>query len=391
MGLELSALNCNGGRENCAFLPSFRSQGVSVYNDENALFWKDSPVLYQLGGSFFCFPNYGPALDGEGIEENCCGYSASSYWMVEKYGTDSPSGGIWVLASLKNRQKRYVIKRLDMLLPGQNVRYTAVSVTNNGEDPLVGNATWSNNYGAPFLETGCQLNSCAKTWMTQPDGNESPYVRHSFAAGVQFEDLSHVPLGGGKTANYVEVPAPNGYSDFISGRVPRDAPLGWSSVINPRQQMIAFSFFPGPSVLEEGDMPVNFINYRFAYGGLNMTPHALYDGGTCFDYSLGSGAGTNMLYLGLGMAKEKGTLMGVDTTVTIMPKQTKTMYYAMAFQPYENPRMGMNYYTLERTDGGLTLRRTKSWLFIPCEPEFTSIRNLKDSLSAERNAQETAE
>lgn len=390
MCIEFSSVNCMGGRENCASIPHFRSMGVSVYNDENASFWKDSPTLYQMGGSYVCFPNYGPANPGKMDEEDANGYTASSYWMVERYGTDLTSGGIWVLSSVKNRQRRYVVRKLDMLLPGEHVHYTAVSVTNNGTEPLLANAAWSNNLGFPFLESGCVLNSCAKTWMTEPD-HPDENVHHSFAAALQFDDLSHIPLGGGKFSDYTVVPMPNGCTDFISGRVPRQVPWGWSSVINPRQQMLELSFFPGPLTVEDGDIPMNFINYQFNYGGMHGTPYSLYDGGTSQSFSLDCGAGTNMLSLGLSAAKEKTTLMGVDTLVTINPGKTKTMYYAQAFLPYENPRMGLNFFSLEQTEGGLTLRRTKSWMFVACDPEFNAIRKLVASLNAERNGSDSGE
>ncbi len=383
MGVEFSARNAFGALENSAWIPPFHSGGVSVYDDPNSSFWKHSPLLYQMAGSFFCFPNFSPfPLKDVSPEEGKTG-TEGQFWVVERYGIDPSSGGIWALSMMKNRQSKWHVEKIDLLLPGQNVHYTATTVTNTASSLLEGTVVWENNVGSPFLESGCVLGSCAKTWMTPPDTLDGK-VRHMLPCGVQFDDLSHIPIGGGRTVDYTVVPSPNGRTDFVSGRVPRTADLGWSSVINPRQQMLLFTFFPGPRGLGEGDIPINFVNFCFNYGGRGVTPEALYDGGSSRSFSLDVGCGTNMLDMGLETAREKRTLMGVDTLVTFQPGESKTMYYASAFLPYAASRIGLNFYTVERVLNGLELKRTKSWAFIACDPSFRAIRDLLLRLREEK-------
>jgi len=389
MNVEFSATNLFGGRENCMYLPYFRSIDVSVEADENKDFWKNNPLWYQMGGSCFSFPNYGPACTVGGEEISCGGITAASCWTLERYGTDSKSGGVWMLSSIKNRMKRYVVRKLDLLLPGQNVHYTAVNVSNNNDSPLVGNAAWRNLVGSPFLEMGCEINACAKTWMTEPDWRNESIGHHNFANGIQFDDMSAIPTQSGHTVDYTVVPGPNGCTDFISGRVPRDLAMGWTSVINPRQQMLFFTFFPGPAALEENDMPINFNNFLFDYGGLNDTPFAFYDGGTSQSYSVGCGSGTNILSLGLAESIGKPTLMGVDTLVTIPSGENRTMYYASVFQPYENARLGLNFYSVEEDGEGIIIKRTKSWAFIAADTRFVAIRKLFKELNGEKTVSDT--
>ena len=63
MALELSAIAPQGGRLNAHLIPHYRGTGTSVFSDENADYWKNSPYLYQKGGSYFSFPNYVPAYE----------------------------------------------------------------------------------------------------------------------------------------------------------------------------------------------------------------------------------------------------------------------------------------------------------------------------------------
>ena len=383
MGVEFSSRNPSGAWENSAWVPPSHASGVSVYDDPNAGFWKHSPVLYQKGGSYFSFPDFGSFPVTDETDERERNFCEGRSWVVERYGTDPASGGIWILSASKNRQARWQVEKIDLLLPGQCVHYSATTVTNQASVPLEGTAVWSNNIGSPFLESGCLLNSCAKTWMTPPDTLDGR-IRHLLASGIQFDDLSHVPVGGGRTVDYTVVPMPNGHSDFITGRVPRQSTLGWNSVINPRHQMVFFTFFPGPRALKSGDMPVNFVNFGFNYGGRPLAPEALYDGGTSRGFSLDCGAGTHMLDMGLDAARKKRTLMGVDTLVTFQPGESKTMFYASAFLPYTSSRIGMNFYNVEQVMNGLQLKRTKSWTFIACDVEFHALRALVARLAQEK-------
>lgn len=380
MELELSSVAPNGGRINAHLLPYYRGTGTSVFSDENREFWKNSPHLYHQAGSYFSFPNYGPptsqednTLQGQG------GFTPSAYWMVERYGTDPEFGGVWLMSLVRNRKEKWQVRKIDMLLPNQPVHYTACVITNNSGADMTANATWSNELGAPFFESGCVLNACAQSWISSPAGQIQGSVSR-LQPNTQFDDWKKAPLLGGGTVDLTEVPSPIGKTDFISGLVPRSSNLGWSSVINPRQQMIYFTFFPGPNALGPDDIPVNFNNFLFEYGGRIEPPWAFYAGGMSQQYSINCGSGTNRLYRGTENLSPNDTLLGVPTTVTIKDGETKTLYYAKAFCPYDNTRIGGNFYNVEQVVEGLVLKRTKSWAFIPADSTFHSLRRLTKRL-----------
>lgn len=379
MVLELSSDTPAGGRLNAHLLPHYRGSGTSVFSDENSQYWKNSPFLYQKAGSYLSFPNFGPSFSDGDEEQEHNGYTASSYWMVERYGTDPEFGGVWLMSLVRNRKAKWQVRKIDMLLPNQPVHYTACVITNNGSEDLIANATWNNELGSPFLESGCVLNASSESWAT---GSEDPHIgiTSRLAPNTTFDDWKKAPLKGGGTVDLSEVPPAIGKSDFISGVIPKTASMGWSSVINPRQQMVYFTFFPGPASLEEDQVPINFNNFLFDYGGRSETPWALYPGGMSQQYSLNYGSGTNHLYEGLEHTKPGDQLMDADTTITVKPGETKTLYYASAFCAYDNNRIGGNFNTVEQVVEGIVLKRTKSWAFIPSDSTFHCLKQLTKRL-----------
>ena len=44
------------------------------------------------------------------------------------------------------------------------------------------------------------------------------------------------------------------------------------------------------------------------------------------------------------------------------------------FVSYDNPRIGLGFYSVEPTDDGLVFKRTKSWAFMPLDHGFSAIR-----------------
>jgi hypothetical protein len=351
-----------------------------VFSDENREFWKNSPHLYHRAGSYFSFPNYGPpVLQEDTTQQGFGGFTPSAYWMVERYGTDPEFGGAWLMSLVRNRKEKWQVRKIDMLLPGQPVHYSACVITNNSGEDMVANATWSNELGSPFLESGCVLNASAQSWISSPAGQIQGSVSR-LQPNTQFDDWKKAPLLGGGNVDLTEVPSPLGKTDFISGLVPRTSNLGWSSVINPRQQMIYFTFFPGPNAIGVEDIPVNFNNFLFEYGGRIETPWAFYAGGMSQQYSINCGSGTNRLYRGTENMGPNDTLLGAPTTITIKEGETKTLYYAKAFCPYDNTRIGGNFYTVEQVVEGLVLKRTKSWAFIPADSTFHSLKRLTKRL-----------
>ncbi len=380
MVLELSTELPSGGRVNAHAIPWFRGTGTSVYSDENSDFWRNNSLLYQKAGSYFCFPNFGDACQDGPVFHEMDGYSANGYWMVERYGTDSTFNGAWMLSSLVSREagNRWNVQKVDMLLPGHPVLYTSCTIRNDGDSPLTANIAWRNTLGAPFLESGCLLNSSAERWMTTNQSLNGIYGR--IADGIQFDDLRKAPLKSGGTVDLTQVSGMTGSTDLIAGVVPSSSRLGWNSVINPRQQLLYFTFFPGPAVLEEGDVPLYFNYFLMDYGGRQLSPWALYDGGTSQVFNLGCGSGTSFMEEGVVRSVQQETLMGCPTTISLAPGETKTVWYGSALVPYENPRIGGNFYSVEQVVEGIIVKRTKSWAFIPADSTFHCLKTLAKTL-----------
>lgn len=381
MVLEFSTTNAKGGRINAHPLYWFHGKGVSLADDGNREFWRDSTLLYHLAGNFFCFPNFGGGHMLDGVFHEPHGWTANRQWSVLKYGTDFETGANWVLSSMRSQAAGYAFDayKIDMLLPGHPVLYTSVSIKNTGAQAFPANTAWHNTVGSPFLETGCIVNLCAQNFITAVEKSEFEHSAR-LAFGKEFNDLAKAPLRKEGTCDLSEVPGMIGHTDFITGVVPRDAKLGWSSVLNPRQQMVYFSFFPGPSVVAEDEIPLNFNDLWLQYGGRPMTPWALYDGGTDQTFCLGVENSTGYYANGLAESLKNPTLLGAPTSYSIPSGAVRVQRYGTAFTTYDNPKMSAGIQTVEQVVEGVVLKRGKAWAFIEADTTFHFLKKMEEKL-----------
>jgi len=381
MVLELSNIGESGGRINAHPLYAFRGREPSIQSDENYEFWHNSNLLYFLGGNFFCFPNFGPNHTVSGVYHEAHGWTANSLWTVVKYGTDAELRANWLFSTLSSPEPNYPfhVKKIDMVLPGHPVLYSSIAVTNAGLEPLAANAAWHNTVGSPFLETECIVNLSAKQFSTAPQDSEFERTGR-LACGVEFDDLEKAPLKKEGTCNISQVPGVIGYTDFITGRIPDDARLGWSSVINPRLKMVYFSFFPGPAAVEQNEVPLLFNNLWMQYGGRPFTPWALYEGGTDQTFALGVENSIGHYANGLERALREQEVLGAPTTVTIPPGETRIQRYGTAFTSFENAKMAAGVQSVEQVVEGLVLKRGKSWAFIESDSTFHFLKLMEKKL-----------
>jgi len=381
MVLELSNVNHQGGRTNAHPLYWFRGTGLSMVGDENHGFWRNSNLLYNLGGNFLCFPNFGGAHRYGNVFHEPHGWTANGQWTVVKYGTDFETGANWVLSSMKSPDSGYPceVRKIDVLLPGQPVLYTSVSVKNLGTEPLVANTAWHNTVGSPFLESGCVVNVSAQSFLTAVEKSEFESTAR-LAMGKEFSDLSKAPLAAGGTCDLTQVPGMIGFTDFVTGVVPKEARLGWSSVVNPRQQMVYFSFFPGPAAVEPDEISLNFNDLWMQYGGRPWTPWALYDGGT--DHTLCLGVENAVGYYAEGLAKSLAnpTALGSATYVTLPPASVRFQRYGTLFTSYENTKINGGIQSVEQVVEGLVLKHGKAWTFVDCDSTFQTLREMEKKL-----------
>ncbi|NCB00535.1 MAG: hypothetical protein EOM67_00015 [Spirochaetia bacterium] len=374
---ELSNTNKYGGRVNAHPLFYFLGKGSSVAEDANHDLYNNANLLYTLGGNFFCFPNFGPPHSYNNTNLPPHGFTANGLWNVVKYGTDGETGATWLLSTLIGvGDYPYIANKIEMLLPNHPVLYSSVTIENPSDNPIIANAAWHNTTGSPFLESGCIINLAAKEFVTVEKGSEFDSTGR-LAMGATFDDLTKAPLRSGGTCDIEQVPGMIGFTDLISGKIPSENKLGWASVINPAQQMVYFTFFPGPSAVEEDEIPLTFNNLWMQYGGRKFTPWALYEGGTDHTFCLGVENSIGYYASGLAESVKQGNLLGSPTTVTIKPHSRRVQRYATAFTDYEQVKMGSGIQSVEQVVEGIVLKRGKYWAFIESDSTFHFLKELE--------------
>jgi hypothetical protein len=381
MVLELSNLQEAGGRVNAHPLYSFRGREPSIAEDRNGAYWHNSELLYFIGGNFFCFPNFGFENQVDTITHPTHGWTANGLWTVVKYGTDAEIGANWLLSTMESPDPGYPFTawKIDMVLPGHPVLYSSVSVTNRGEKMLPATAAWHNTVGPPFLESGCVINLCANRFSTAPSYTEFDQTGR-LEPGKEFDSLEKAPVRNEGFSDISVVPGMIGSTDFITGAVPKEARLGWSSVINPRLKMVYFTFFPGPAAVEPKEIPLRFNNLWMQYGGRPFTPWALYEGGTDQTFCLGSENSIGHFANGLQKALKEPEVLGAPTSVLIPAGETWVQRYGTAFTSYDNVKMGSGIQSVEQVVEGLVLKRGKAWAFIESDTTFHFLKQMEQKL-----------
>jgi hypothetical protein len=379
--IELSSLNSLGGRINAHPLHYFRGHKELFEEENNQEFWQNRPLLYYLGGSFFCFPNFGPPHQVGNISHQEHGWSATSRWVCLKYRTDAELGANWLLYKLVNDEESYpfVAYQIVMMLPGHPVLYSSTTIKNLGSKDLVANGGWHNNLGCPFLETESVVDLSAKEFVVNPFDRQFDLIGR-LEAGAEFDDLSKAPLKEGGTCDLRVIPGLIGATDFVSGKIASDAKLGWASVINPRLKMVYFSFFNGPDAASEDDIILNFNNLSMHYGGRPFTPWAMYDGGTDQALVLGLHNSTGFFNNGLAHSLKNPTILDAPTTFVVPVGQQRTLRYASAFANYENVKMGSGVNSVEQVVEGVVLKRGKAWTLIECDSTFHFLKEIEKKL-----------
>ncbi len=297
-----------------------------------------------------------------------------------KYGTDGDVGALWLLSVMKGvAPYAYTAYKIDMMLPNHPVLYSSVTIENNQATDILTNAAWHNTAGPPFLESGCVINLCADRFSTVPGGSEFDATGR-LALGQEFDDLSKAPLRSGGTCDLRTVSGMIGYSDFITGAIPSKSALGWASVINPAQQMVYFTFFPGPSALGEDEIPLRYNNLWMQYGGRPFNPWALYEGGADQTFCLGLENSTGFYANGIEKAVQAKTLLDVETTVTIPAGKRRVQRYGTALTSYDQGKMSSGIASVEQVVEGIVLKRGKSWAFIESDSTFHFLKEMEKKL-----------
>jgi hypothetical protein len=192
--------------------------------------------------------------------------------------------------------------------------------------------------------------------------------------------LSKAPLTFGGQADLGTVPSPNGYTDFVSGAIPKSARLGWSSVVNPALNLAYIVFCPGPAAVSgnsDDEITRYFNDLWMQYGGRPYTPWAPWDGGPDQTYCLGMENAVGAWVFGLDYARKVKQVLGSPATVTIPAGTEKTLYYGCLFAPYERRILDSGIVGIDTEESRLVCKSaTEFWKF-DADPSFTIIRGIK--------------
>ncbi len=352
--VELSCKLKNGARVSPLCLPYFRGTGSGVLSDENSAWWRNRQALYQAGGLYFNFP--------ESTDEIIT--TTNTYWSLKKYGTENESHGVWKYSEMKSREmnNRYTAQKVDLVIPGMNVLYTAIRITNTSSTPLKGNPSFSVVLSAPLIESGSSFWSNGRYYTAYPLAKRESGINR-FQTDKVFDDLKKFLTPEGQQVDASYVPGPTGTYDYMIGKLPEGDSIGYALVLNPRNQLV-YSIFT-PKVQSEGEYQFPNVTIGQNYYGRMDAPWALFDGATpqVMAATLGFNAGP------------KGT-----KDLTLEPGESKVMYVANAFSYYANPRMNLGAYSVDVSDKGFTLKRTKSSVMLEADTTFSSIRKLSKKL-----------
>jgi hypothetical protein len=377
--------NVQGKRQiNAHWQPWFRPNSGKPYRDaKDGHFWK-SAMLYNIAGNFPCAPNFGPGHIINGVTMPPHGWTANLKWEYKKIGLDEKSGAAWVLTVMNSPDASMPLsfKKIDALVPGQGIHYSALSIRNLGGNDTEICCAFHNTLGSPFLESGCVISAAANTWITAPPGGEFDATTR-LALGAEFSALSKAPLSFGGITDLSIVPSPIGYTDFVSGAIPKSSLIGWSSVINPELKLAYISFFPGPATAAktgDDEIILYFNDLWMQYGGRPFTPWAPWDGGPDLTYCLGAENAVGAWAYGLDYARKLRNLLDSPTTVTIPAGGEKTLYYGCLFVPYEKSILDSGIVGIEPEDAHLVCKSaTEFWKF-DADPFFSILRRIREGL-----------
>ena len=375
---ELSAL---GEGLNAHWLPWFRSNSGKPYrDDEDGAFWKGS-LLYHIAGNFPCLPNFGGGCIIDGVDMPAHGWTANQSWKFQGSGVYEGAG--WALSAMESQEPSMPLsfRKIDVLLPGQNVHYTSIAVKNLGAKDAEICAAWHNTVGAPFLAKGSRLSTCADAWITAPAGSEFDTTSR-FVPGAEFKTLKEVPLLKGGKADISVVPGPIGHTDFAAGRVPDSSSLGWSSLVNPALKMAYICFFTGPAAAAGDDIILRFNDLWMQYGGRPFTPWAAYEGGTDLTYCLGTENSAAAYAQGLDYSRQVKKVLDAPATVCIKGGEEKFLRYGTLFGSYRQNILDEGVCTLEGESGALACQGKDGYWRFAADPLFGILKKLEKNAGA---------
>jgi hypothetical protein len=362
---------------NAHWVPVFRDASGGPWDRaRHETFWK-STLLRRIAGDFPCCPSFGPGCSVDGAEIPPHGWTADEAWELAAFGVDEDAGAAWADFRLESPEPAMPIswRRLDILLAGQPVYYTVLAIRNPGPRPVSVNVGRHNTLGPPFLAAGCRISLCADRFATAPEGGEFDDTGR-LVQGAEFAELDAAPLRSGGRADISRVPGMIGFTDFVTGAVPRDRALGWSCVLNPDLGLAYACFFPGPAGTFADEIALSFNDLWMQYGGRRFTPWAETEGGEDRCFCLGTENATGAYAKGLAWARAHPSLLGSPTLVDLPAGGERRLLYGAAFLEPRPELLREGILGLEQGKGRLVAKGRRCYEEFTIDADFRAIRAL---------------
>jgi hypothetical protein len=366
------------GALNAHWIPDFRSNSGQPWDAQtHKNYWKGK-LLYNLAGDFPCSPNFGPDCTVDGVSIPAHGWTANERWNVISSGKIEEKKIVYAGYRLQSPDQSLplIYEKYDLLRGNDPSYYSIMSIANHGTAPIAINIAHHNTVGSAFLQAGCTISLCAKAFMTPPWGSEFDETGR-LLVGAQFENLEKAPTREGGLANLRVVPGIIGYTDFVTGAVPRDASLGWSCVVNAQLKIAYVSFFPGPRAIAEDEISLCFNDLWMQYGGRNFTPWALHDGGADKTFCLGAENAIGAFANGLEYSRVHPELLNAPTIEIIPAKSKKKLLYGTALIELEEAFATKPIVDIVAEEEALVLKTATSYQRVSLDASFSALRSLE--------------
>ncbi|MGL4854805.1 MAG: hypothetical protein ACRC37_06090 [Lentisphaeria bacterium] len=338
------------GYVNTHLIPPFRGSSCQFDEEKHGEIW-GIKLPHELAGNFPCFPTFGNESKNRGYVVPPCGHTANLEWEVLASGAcEEYAFQVAVMGGEETNNIFYT--KYDILLPEHNVHYQVMKIRNERPETFMFGGAWHNTTGQPFLEKGCILSASADLYHTSPVSHD-PQQKEQLELNREFQSLKAAPGKNGKLVDISVVPGMIGYTDFLTGRIPQSAKLGWMAVVNPNQDSIYCTFFKGPAIVPNDEFTFYFNHIWLQYGGRNYMPWASYEGGVDRCFALGVESAISAWGYGLDYCDEHPTVMGNPTILPLLAGEEKTLYHGTLIGRIHSEALNNGVSKVEKVENGL--------------------------------------
>ena len=378
---ELSR-KCGDTFINAHWLSWFRGMAPSpeAGNPQSHELFQKIPLLERIAGNFPCVPSFGGGNPVDGVEIPPHGWTANEQWQLESVGTDKNNRYAWArfrMVSPSDRMK-LEFEKIDLVFAEESVHYSILKIKNLSTKDIEINAAWHNTIGFPFLTKNCKISASANIYSIPPKGGEFDTTGR-LAIGNEFANLEQAPLRKGGTADLTIVPGMIGYTDFVTGAVPKKAKLGWSACVNSELSLAYITWFMGPDTVQTDEIGLCFNNFWMQYGGRPYAPWAMYEGAPDQTFCLGMENSIGAWANGLAESIARKELLERPTTLKLSSGEQKTLLYATGLFDLGSKALDEPVRHIEPASDGLRLEFNHAAISVKADGTLERLRGIAKS------------